>query len=130
MGAETQSSPLTPRLVSALARATSKVVLASAGTHPTPVSLADCPWHGPLRLHTSVPCRYHNNTLLDSSLYKYESKLTLKNLQRDQAGEYFCKAQSDAGAAKSQVAKLIVIGKPVRACGEPLLKHWGALQWA
>lgn len=35
----------------------------------------------------------------------------LKNLQQDQAGDYFCKAQSDAGAAKSQVAQLTVIGK-------------------
>ena len=44
----------------------------------------------------------------------------LKNLQQDQAGEYFCKAQSDAGAAKSRIAQLTVIGKPGRAPGEPL----------
>ena len=55
--------------------------------------------------------RYHNGTLLDPSLYKHESKLVLRNLQQDQAGEYFCKAQSDAGAVKSQVAQLTVIGK-------------------
>lgn len=57
--------------------------------------------------------RYHNNTLLDPSLYKHESKLVLRNLQQDQAGEYFCKAQSDAGAVKSKVTQLTVIGKPV-----------------
>lgn len=67
-----------------------------------------------LRLHLSIPCRYHNDTLLDPSLYKHESKLLLRNLQRNQAGEYFCKAQSDAGAVKSHIAQLTVIGKPVR----------------
>lgn len=71
------------------------------------------PSHCPLRLPLSIPCRYHNDTLLDPSLYKHESKLVLRNLRQDQAGEYFCKAQSDAGAMKSQVAQLIVIGKPV-----------------
>lgn len=76
-----------------------------------------------------IPCRYHNNTLLDPSLYKHDGKLLLKNLQRDQAGEYFCKAQSDSGAVKSQVAQLIVIGKPGRVPGEPLLQDWGAPQW-
>lgn len=80
-------------------------------------------------LHLSIPCRYHNNTLLDPSLYKHDGKLLLKNLQRDQAGEYFCKAQSDAGAVKSQVAQLMVIGKPSRVPGEPLLQDWGAPQW-
>lgn len=84
----------------------------------------------PLRLCLSVPCRYHNSTLLDPSLYKHESKLVLRNLQQDQAGEYFCKAQSDAGAAKSQVAQLTVIGKPI---GIPrvlsLPQGWGASQW-
>lgn len=105
--------------------------LASAGTHPPSVSLSL--WHCPLRLHLSIPCRYHNNTLLDPSLYKHDGKLLLKNLQRDQAGEYFCKAQSDAGAVKSQVAQLIVIGKPGRVPGEPLLQDWGHLSghnWA
>ena len=104
-----------------------------------PVHHLPCSWHCPqgyqpsycpLRLSLSIPCRYHNSTLLDPSLYKHESKLVLRNLQRDQAGEYFCKAQSDAGAAKSHVARLTVIGKTVRAPGEPLLQHWGAPQWA
>ncbi|XP_049561842.1 cartilage intermediate layer protein 1 isoform X4 [Orcinus orca] len=59
---------------------------------------------------------YHNSTLLDPSLYKHESKLVLRNLQRDQAGEYFCKAQSDTGAAKSHVARLTVIAPDETPC--------------
>lgn len=59
---------------------------------------------------------YHNNTLLDPSLYKHESKLVLRNLQRDQAGEYFCKAQSDSGAAKSNIAQLTVIAPDEAPC--------------
>ncbi|XP_007532434.1 cartilage intermediate layer protein 1 [Erinaceus europaeus] len=51
---------------------------------------------------------YHNNSLLDPALYNHESKLLLRGLRREQAGEYFCKAQSDAGAAKSLVAQLTV----------------------
>lgn len=57
---------------------------------------------------------------MDPSLYKHDSKLVLRNLRRDQAGEYFCKAQSDAGAAKSRIAQLTVIGKPGRAPGKAL----------
>lgn len=60
-----------------------------------------------------MPHRYHNDTLLDPSLYKHEGKLVLKKLRPEQAGEYFCKAQSDAGAAKSRVAQLSVIGEPL-----------------
>ncbi|XP_029092450.1 cartilage intermediate layer protein 1 isoform X3 [Monodon monoceros] len=59
---------------------------------------------------------YHNSTLLHPSLYKHESKLVLRNLQRDQAGEYFCKAQSDTGAAKSHVARLTVIAPDETPC--------------
>ncbi|XP_030787530.1 cartilage intermediate layer protein 1 isoform X2 [Rhinopithecus roxellana] len=59
---------------------------------------------------------YHNDTLLDPSHYKHESKLVLRNLQQDQAGEYFCKAQSDAGAVKSKVAQLIVIAPDETPC--------------
>lgn len=93
------------------------MVLASAGTHPPSVSLAACSWHYPLRLCFPIPSRYHNDTLLDPSLYKHESKLVLRNLRQDQAGDYFCKAQSDAGAVKSHIAQLTVIGKPVRDRG-------------
>ncbi|XP_031199823.1 cartilage intermediate layer protein 1 [Mastomys coucha] len=59
---------------------------------------------------------YHNNTLLDPSLYKHETKLVLRNLQQDQAGEYFCKAQSDAGAVKSKVTQLTVIAHDETPC--------------
>ena len=99
-----------------------QVLLASTGPQASSASLVACSWpslvgclpsHCPLRLLPSIPCRYHNDTLLNPSLYKHESKLVLRNLQRDQAGRYFCKAQSDAGAVKSRVAQLTVIGKPV-----------------
>ncbi|XP_032720591.1 cartilage intermediate layer protein 1 [Lontra canadensis] len=59
---------------------------------------------------------YHNDTLLDPSLYKHESKLVLRNLRQDQAGEYFCKAQSDSGAVKSRVAQLTVIATDETPC--------------
>uniref|UniRef100_A0A8C3XR77 Cartilage intermediate layer protein n=1 Tax=Chelydra serpentina TaxID=8475 RepID=A0A8C3XR77_CHESE len=59
---------------------------------------------------------YHNGTLLDSSVYKYNSKLELKNLNIDQAGEYFCKASNDAGSVKSQAAKLSVIASDEASC--------------
>uniref|UniRef100_A0A7M4DV40 Cartilage intermediate layer protein n=1 Tax=Crocodylus porosus TaxID=8502 RepID=A0A7M4DV40_CROPO len=59
---------------------------------------------------------YHNGTLLDSSVYKYDNKLVLKNVKANQAGEYFCKASNDAGAVKSQPAKLSVIAKHEAAC--------------
>nr|XP_006129247.1 cartilage intermediate layer protein 1 isoform X1 [Pelodiscus sinensis] len=59
---------------------------------------------------------YHNGTLLDSSVYKYNSKLVLRNLNMDQAGEYFCKASSDAGSVKSQAATLSVIATDEAFC--------------
>ncbi|XP_030434993.1 cartilage intermediate layer protein 1 [Gopherus evgoodei] len=59
---------------------------------------------------------YHNGTLLDSSVYKYNSKLVLRNLNIDQAGEYFCKASNDAGSVKSQAAKLSVIASDEASC--------------
>uniref|UniRef100_A0A672US02 Cartilage intermediate layer protein n=1 Tax=Strigops habroptila TaxID=2489341 RepID=A0A672US02_STRHB len=55
---------------------------------------------------------YHNGSLLDPSLYKYKNNLILKNLKRDHSGEYFCKATSAGGSAKSQPAKLAVIEAP------------------
>lgn len=61
--------------------------------------------------HLPVPGRYHNGSLLDPSIYRYKNNLILKNLNRGQAGEYFCKAVSDGGSAKSQPAMLSVIGK-------------------
>uniref|UniRef100_A0A8C0H5E3 Cartilage intermediate layer protein n=1 Tax=Chelonoidis abingdonii TaxID=106734 RepID=A0A8C0H5E3_CHEAB len=59
---------------------------------------------------------YHNGTLLDSSVYKYNSKLVLRNLNIDQAGEYFCKARNDAGSVKSHPAKLSVIASDEASC--------------
>lgn len=56
----------------------------------------------------SIPCRYHNNTLLDPSLYKHDSKLVLKNLQADQAGSTFARPRAMLGAAKSRIARLTV----------------------
>ena len=58
----------------------------------------------------------------------------LRNLQQDQAGEYFCKAQSDAGAVKSKVTQLTVIGKPVWVSGvldlqQGWLHHWAGKAW-
>lgn len=68
------------------------------------------PWLCPLNC-LPVPGRYHNGSLLDPSLYKYKNNLILKNLNRHHSGEYFCKASSAGGSAKSQPAKLAVIGK-------------------
>ncbi|XP_074862648.1 cartilage intermediate layer protein 1 isoform X2 [Carettochelys insculpta] len=59
---------------------------------------------------------YHNGTLLDSSVDNYNSNLVLKNLNMDQAGEYFCKARNDAGSVKSQMAKLSVIAIHEASC--------------
>ncbi|XP_028920452.1 cartilage intermediate layer protein 1 [Ornithorhynchus anatinus] len=59
---------------------------------------------------------YHNGTLLEPSVHRYDNSLMLKNLQKDQAGEYFCKASSPAGSVKSQVAKLSVIDAHEPAC--------------
>lgn len=53
----------------------------------------------------------------------------LRNLQQDQAGEYFCKAQSDAGAVKSRVAQLTVIGKPVNVPESAPAPQGGPPQW-
>lgn len=75
-----------------------------------------------------LPGRYHNGSLLDPSIYKYKNNLILKNLNRGQAGEYFCKASSDGGSAKSQSAKLSVIGKKNAhdALQKQLGRQWGA----
>lgn len=54
----------------------------------------------------------------------------LRNLQQDQAGEYFCKAQSDAGAVKSKVTQLTVIGKPVWVLRVPDLQQGWQHHWA
>ncbi|XP_048811880.1 cartilage intermediate layer protein 1 isoform X1 [Lagopus muta] len=75
---------------------------------------------------TPAPDRYlwyHNGSLLDPSIYRYKNNLILKNLNRGQAGEYFCKAISDGGSAKSQPATLSVIGKQEAACSSQPQSH-------
>ena len=54
--------------------------------------------------------RYHNGTLLDRTLFKYEEDLVLRDLKPGQAGHYHCKASSPAGSIKSTQAFLTVIG--------------------
>ncbi|XP_030312660.1 cartilage intermediate layer protein 1 isoform X3 [Calypte anna] len=66
---------------------------------------------------------YHNGSLLDPSSYKYRNNLILKNLNRDQAGEYFCKASSAGGSAKSRPAKLSVIGRQEAPCDSKPQSH-------
>ncbi|XP_061855014.1 cartilage intermediate layer protein 1 [Colius striatus] len=66
---------------------------------------------------------YHNGSLLDPSLYKYKNNLILKNLNRDHSGEYFCKASSPGGSAKSQPAKLAVIGRQEAPCNSQPQSH-------
>ncbi|XP_034758119.2 cartilage intermediate layer protein 1-like isoform X1 [Acipenser ruthenus] len=59
---------------------------------------------------------YHNGSLLNSKLYKYDSTLVLRNLQMSQSGEYYCKASNDAGSIKSQPATLTVIAYNEPSC--------------
>uniref|UniRef100_A0A5F8HKX2 Cartilage intermediate layer protein 2 n=1 Tax=Monodelphis domestica TaxID=13616 RepID=A0A5F8HKX2_MONDO len=63
-------------------------------------------------LGTPVPKKYywyHNGSLLDRKVYKYDSNLILRNLGPGQAGTYHCKANSDAGTIKSNTAVLTVL---------------------
>uniref|UniRef100_UPI00358F343A cartilage intermediate layer protein 1 isoform X2 n=1 Tax=Myxine glutinosa TaxID=7769 RepID=UPI00358F343A len=57
---------------------------------------------------------YHNNTLLDWNVYKYNNNLVLKNLKPSQTGEYYCKATNEAGSIKSKPANIYVVasGRP------------------
>uniref|UniRef100_A0A667X915 Cartilage intermediate layer protein 2 n=1 Tax=Myripristis murdjan TaxID=586833 RepID=A0A667X915_9TELE len=64
---------------------------------------------------------YHNGTLLDRKLYKYEEDLVLRSLKPEQSGEYHCKASSSAGSIKSTPALLTVIGTP--ACNSTPETH-------
>uniref|UniRef100_A0A8C9SVW7 Cartilage intermediate layer protein 2 n=1 Tax=Scleropages formosus TaxID=113540 RepID=A0A8C9SVW7_SCLFO len=68
---------------------------------------------------TPIPNKYywyHNGTLLDRNVYKYEEDLTLRNLKPEQTGEYHCKASSDTGSIKSSRAFLTVLPKGTPAC--------------
>ncbi|XP_029431383.1 cartilage intermediate layer protein 1 [Rhinatrema bivittatum] len=59
---------------------------------------------------------YHNGTLLDPMVHKYNSKLALAQLQMKQAGEYYCQASNEAGSVKSKAARLSVIATSRASC--------------
>ncbi|XP_043933787.1 cartilage intermediate layer protein 1 [Protopterus annectens] len=59
---------------------------------------------------------YHNETLLDKKLHRYDSTLVLRDLKLDQAGDYYCKAISEAGSVKSQIAKLTILTQDEPSC--------------
>lgn len=62
-------------------------------------------------LNNLFPTRYHNGTLLDQKLYKYEGDLVLRDLKPEHTGMYYCKANSLTGTIKSNPAFLTVLGK-------------------
>lgn len=57
------------------------------------------------------PPRFHNGTLLDRRTHRYGAHLELHGLRPDQAGAYHCKAWNDAGAVRSGIARLTVLGE-------------------
>lgn len=59
---------------------------------------------------------YHNGTLLDHAVYRYNNNLVLRNLDMTQAGDYYCLAKNEAGSSKSKVANLAVIAKTGPSC--------------
>ncbi|XP_066503728.1 cartilage intermediate layer protein 1 [Hoplias malabaricus] len=59
---------------------------------------------------------YHNGTLLDQKIYKYDEDLVLRDLKLEQSGHYHCKANSLAGSIKSTPAFLAVFAKGTPAC--------------
>lgn len=66
---------------------------------------------------------YHNRTLLDRKLYKYEEDLVLRDLKPEQSGYYYCKTSSSAGSIKSSAAHLSVIAKGSPACNSTPEPH-------
>ncbi|KAM8960437.1 cartilage intermediate layer protein 2 [Pelodytes ibericus] len=66
---------------------------------------------------------YHNGTLLEKHIFKYEKSLILSNINRTQAGEYQCKASNGLGAIKSAVAQLKIIGKGEASCNRSPQEH-------
>ncbi|XP_026014939.1 cartilage intermediate layer protein 1 [Astatotilapia calliptera] len=66
---------------------------------------------------------YHNGTLLDRKVYKYEEELVLRDLKPAQSGQYYCKASSPAGSIKSSPAFLTVIDKGAPACNSTPETH-------
>ncbi|CAH1231524.1 CILP2 [Branchiostoma lanceolatum] len=53
---------------------------------------------------------FRNGDVLDKSVYGYSNQLTVTNLALSDAGEYRCRANSDAGAAYSESALLQIYG--------------------
>ncbi|XP_078681317.1 cartilage intermediate layer protein 2-like isoform X1 [Branchiostoma floridae x Branchiostoma belcheri] len=53
---------------------------------------------------------FRNGEILDKTVYGYSNQLTVTNLALGDAGEYRCRANSDAGAAYSEPAFLQVFG--------------------
>ncbi|KAI4871923.1 hypothetical protein NFI96_002741 [Prochilodus magdalenae] len=59
---------------------------------------------------------FHNGSLLEKSRHHYDETLVLRNLQMDQAGEYYCRASNENGAVKSKPAILTVISQDEPSC--------------
>ncbi|XP_030640805.1 cartilage intermediate layer protein 1 [Chanos chanos] len=59
---------------------------------------------------------YHNGTLLDRKVYKYDEDLVLRDLRPEQSGQYYCKASSLTGSIKSSPALLTVFAKGTPPC--------------
>ncbi|XP_036442862.1 cartilage intermediate layer protein 1 isoform X1 [Colossoma macropomum] len=66
---------------------------------------------------------YHNGTLLDQKIYKYEEDLVLRDLKPEQTGQYYCKANSLTGSIKSTPAFLTVFAKGAPACNATPESH-------
>ncbi|XP_061078620.1 cartilage intermediate layer protein 1-like [Conger conger] len=66
---------------------------------------------------------FHNGSLLDRKRLKYGDMLVLRNLGPEQAGEYYCRASSEAGAIKSKPAVLTVIGHKTPSCNPKPESH-------
>ncbi|MEE6503615.1 hypothetical protein FKM82_004874 [Ascaphus truei] len=66
---------------------------------------------------------YHNGTLLDHKMHKHSSQLVLRKLQMSQVGEYYCKAKNEAGAVKSQPAKLTLMAVGDVSCNPTPERH-------
>ncbi|XP_028672075.2 cartilage intermediate layer protein 1 [Erpetoichthys calabaricus] len=66
---------------------------------------------------------YHNGTLLDRRVYKYDDILILRDLKPWQAGQYHCKASNEMGVIKSIPALLLVVAKDKPACNPKPEEH-------
>ncbi|XP_069505150.1 cartilage intermediate layer protein 2 [Ambystoma mexicanum] len=66
---------------------------------------------------------YHNGTLLDRQVYKYDANLILRKLEPWQSGSYYCKTSNAVGAIKSSVGFLTVAGKGQPTCDSKPQDH-------